>query len=110
MFGHRNESSIKSYSKTENRKTNMAGSLILQLTKKSDTWGHELANSFLLFRLHSCFFTYDYKLFIQTKTTLFGYVAVRFIFLKDFPFNLKRFLGILQVPNIFGKFRLVSSV
>ena len=42
--------------------------------------------------------------------SLFGNVAVRFTFLKDFPFNLKRFLGILQVPNIFGKFRLVSSV
>ena len=50
------------------------------------------------------FFTNDYILFIQTKTTLFGNVAVRFTFLKDFPFNLKRFLGILQVPNIFGKF------
>ena len=43
------------------------------------------------------FFTNDYKLFIQRKTTLFGNVAVRFTFLKNFPFNLKRFLGILQV-------------
>ena len=56
------------------------------------------------------FFTNDFILFIQTKTTLFGNVAVRFTFLKDFPFNLKRFLGILQVPNICGKFCLVSSV
>ena len=56
------------------------------------------------------FFTNDYKLFIQTKTTLFGNVAVMFTFLKDFPFNLTRFLGILQVPNIFGKFCLVFSV
>ena len=52
-------------------------------------WGHELANSFLLFEATQFFFTDDYELVIQAKTTFFVNVAVGFTFLKNFPFNLK---------------------
>ena len=43
-------------------------------------WGHELANSFRLFRLHSSFFTNDDEFFIKTKITFFVNVAVGFAF------------------------------
>ena len=44
-------------------------------------WGHELANSFRLLRLHSSFFTDDSKFFVQTKITFFANVAVGVTFL-----------------------------
>ena len=37
----------------------------------------------------------DDELYIKTKTTFFADVAIRFTFLKNFPFYLERFLRVL---------------
>ena len=73
-------------------------------------WGHELANSFRLLRLHNSFFTNDDEFFIQTKITFFVNVAIGFTALKNFPFYSKRLLGVLQIPNMFRQFCFISSL
>ena len=41
----------------------------------------------------------DDELYIKTKTTCFADVAIRFTFLKNFPFYLERFLEFRTMRN-----------
>ena len=55
------------------------------------------------------FFTNDNEFFMQKKITFLANVAVGVTFLYYFPFDSKRFLCVLQTPNIFRQFCFVSS-
>ena len=74
-------------------------------------YGHELANSFLLFRVHKCFLQInDKNVFLEAQITIFASLVIRFIIPEYFPLHVKGSVGIFEGQHMFGQFRLVSSV
>ena len=68
-------------------------------------YGYELANSFLLFRVHKCFLQMIKIFFSEAQITFFAS-----FFAEYFPLHVKGSAGIFEGPHPLGQFRLVSSV
>ena len=73
-------------------------------------YGHELANSFLLFRVHKCFLQMIKIFFLEAQITIFASLVIWFTIPEYFPLHMKGSVGIFEGPHMFGQFRLVSSV
>ena len=73
-------------------------------------YGHELANSFLLFRVHKCFLQMIKIFFLEAQITIFASLVIWFTIPEYFPLHVKGSVGIFESPHPFGQFRLVSSV
>ena len=73
-------------------------------------YGHELANSFLLFRVHKCFSQMIKIFFFEAEITFFASLVIWFTVPEYFPLHVKGSVGIFESPHPFGQFRLVFSV
>ena len=63
-------------------------------------WGHELASSFRLFRLHK-FFLQVITNFSERHVTFVANVAIRSALLNNSPLDGKRFVFVFECPNVF---------
>ena len=72
--------------------------------------GHEVANSFLLFRVHKCFFKSDKKSSLETQITFFVSIVMWFTIPEYHLLQVKGCVGTFEGRHMFGQFCLVSSV
>ena len=75
--------------------------------------GHELANSFLLFRVHKCFLQMIKILSLRQRLQFLLALSYDLQLLSTFPCTWKDLLASLRLfegPHLFGQFRLVSSL
>ena len=52
-------------------------------------WGHELANSFLLFSVHKSFLQIIKKIFFEAQVAFLAHIIIRFAGRKHFPLHTK---------------------
>ena len=62
-----------------------------------------------MFRVHKGFFPKK-KIFLEAQITIFASLVIWFTITEYLPLHVKGSVGIFEGPDMFGQFRLVSSV